>query len=367
MRIGIDARFVQGANTGVTNYLLNLLRGIAREDKRSIYNIFLSDPDYSNRIPSSSNFHIRINTLPALLWKNLWLPGKSRQLKIDAMHFPAYTASFVEMKNTIVTIPDVIHKVNPYWFSRKELFLIELPVRMAIKKARKIIAISESTKRDIIRYYNISPEKIAVTLLAADSSFAPIAGQMSLADVKNKYNLSSDFILCVGVLFKRRNIERLLKAFSILKKKKGIEHKLVMVGPGRTYSPLGRYIDSYGLKGEVVYLGYVEQEDMPLLYNAASFFVYPSLYEGFGLPVLEAMSCGKAVITSNVSSLPEVAGDAGLLIDPYNTRELCEAMLRLIGDISFRKSIEEKALLRSKAFSWDRMSRETIKVYEELC
>lgn len=367
MHIGIDARFIQGPNTGVTNYVLNLLKGISIADKNNTYSIFLSDPNYNGRVPVAGNFHIRVNAINALIWKNFWLPSEVKRYKIDLMHFPAYTASFLSSGKNVVTIPDVIHRVNPRWFSRKELFLLDLPIKLAIKKADHIIAISESTKRDIIKYYNVPENKIAVALLAADNSFRPITDSSANTYIKNKYGIDTDFILNVGVLFKRRNIVRLLEAFSMLKRDKNIEYKLVIVGPGKEYFNLGAHIEKYGIKSEVIYLGYVQQEDMPLLYNAASFFVYPSLYEGFGLPVLEAMSCGKAVITSNVSSLPEVIGDNGLLIDPYNTEELSEAILCLIRDIPVREELGRRALTRSKTFSWDRMAQQTIKIYEESC
>lgn len=365
MNIGIDARFVQGPITGVTNYVINLLKGLSRVDKNNNYSIFLSRPNYNGRVPARGNFHININTVNALFWKNLWLPKEVKRLKIDVVHFPAYTGSLADVGSNVVTIHDVIHKINPAWFSKKELLLIDLPIQIAIKKAKKIIAVSESTKRDIIKYYKVKEDRISVTLEAADSSFMPIKDASLIGPVKNKYAINSEFILYVGVLFKRRNIDRLLEAFSMLKHKGDIEHKLVIVGLGKEYSNLDYYIEKYSLKDDVIYLGYVEQSDMPILYNAASFFVYPSLYEGFGLPVLEAMSCAKAVITSNVSSMPELIGDTGLLVNPYNTQELYEAMSKLIKDDDFRGRLGLAALERSKNFSWDKMAEETINIYRD--
>lgn len=365
MHIGIDARFVQGPNTGVTNYLVNLLRGLSRVDKDNAYTIFMSDSNYNSRIPEGNNFHIRVNTLPHLIWKNIWLPKEIKRLKVDVMHFPAYTGTFVNVGNNVVTIHDLIHKVNPDWFSHKEILLMDLPVKLAIKKATRIIAVSESTKKDIVKLYKVKPDKITVTLEAADSSFRMINDTSLLRNIREKYSIDTDFILYVGVLFKRRNIARLFEAFSLLQRNKRIMLKLVIVGPGRGYFDLDQYIDRYNLKDTVIYLGYVPQKDLPFLYNASLFFVYPSLYEGFGLPVLEAMSCGKAVIGSNVSSLPEVIGDAGILIDPYNIKELSEAMYRLIHDSDSREDFGKKALLRSKLFSWDKMAKETVNIYSD--
>ncbi len=367
MHIGIDARFVQGPNTGVTNYLLNLLRGISRIDRNNNYSIFLSNPNYNGRIPDIDNFHIRVDTVNPLIWKNVWLPRQVKRLQIDVMHFPAYTGSFVNIGNNVVTIHDLIHKVNPAWFSRKELMLAGLPIRIAIKKATKIIAVSENTKKDIMKYYKIKDEKISVTLEAADSSFKPIDNAFAFEYIKKKYAaIDTNFILYVGVLFKRRNIDRLLEAFSLLKEDKNIDYKLVIAGPGKDYFNLNYLLEKHKFKTSVVYLNYVKQEDMPFLYNASLFFVYPSLYEGFGLPVLEAMSCGKAVITSNVSSLPEVIGDAGLIIDPYNTQDLYNAMRRLIENSSLRQDFGKRALIRSKIFSWDKMAEQTIDIYRDI-
>ncbi len=366
MHIGIDARFVQGPNTGVTTYLINLLKGISTVDKNNTYSIFLSHPNYNSRIPNVNNFHVRVNTIGALAWKNLWLPKETRRLKVDAVHFPAYTGSFVNIGNNVVTVHDLIHKINPKWFSRRELILIDWPIQMAINKATKIIAVSESTKRDIMKYYKVKEEKIAVTLEGADSSFRPINDVDKLESIKKKYAIDADFILYVGVLFKRRNITRLLEAFSLLIRDRNINYKLVIAGPQKGYINLQENIENYGIRDKVIYLGYVEQADMPLLYNAASFFVYPSLYEGFGLPVLEAMSCGKAVVTSNVSSLPEILADAGLLINPYKTEELYDAMYRLAQDSALREKLSNMALERSKIFSWDKMSEETINIYKNL-
>ncbi len=365
MHIGIDGRFTQGPNTGVTNYLLNLLKSLSRVDTRNTYSIFLSNPNYDGRIPDTVNFRVKVNTVNAFMWKNAWLPKEVKKEKIDVVHFPAYTGSFVNLGPNVVTIHDLIHKVNPSWFSYRELMLIDFPIKLAIKKAMKIIAVSESTKRDIIKFYNVKEDKIVVTLEAADASFEPTRDLAKLDYIKKKYAIGCDYILYVGVLFKRRNIDRLLEAFSLLKRKQHVKHKLVLVGPGKEYFHLNNYIEKYGIKDEVIYLGYVEQDDLPLLYNASSFFVYPSLYEGFGLPVLEGMACGKAVITSNVSSLPEVIGDTGLLIDPYDVEELCDAMYRLCQDDDLKENLGRRALERSKIFSWDKMARETLAVYKE--
>lgn len=366
MHIGIDGRFLQGKNTGVTNYLFNLLKGIKRLDTQNTYSIFLSNPDYNSRIPDSSNFYPRSNSINALIWKNLWFPKEVNRLKIDLVHFPAYTGSFVNIGDNVVTIPDVIHKVSPNWFSCKELVLLGLPIKLAIRKAKRIIAISENTKRDIIKYYRVPEEKIRVTLLAADDSFCPVNNSALLEAVKIKYAIDGDFIFNVGVLFKRRNIPRLLEAFSILKKDKTFQHKLVIAGPEKEGFNLAEHIEKYSINDDVIYLGYIEQSDMPLLYNAASFFIYPSLYEGFGLPVLEAMSCGKAVITSNVSSLPEVLGNTGILVDPYKTEDLCQAMDKLARDDVLRDQFGRAALERSKIFNWDNLASETIAVYKEV-
>jgi glycosyltransferase involved in cell wall biosynthesis len=200
---------------------------------------------------------------------------------------------------------------------------------------------------------------------AAQNNFKRIQVHKILNSIKQKYHLPDRFILFVGTLEPRKNIIRLLEAYARIKDK--LPHKLVIAGTkGWLYQPIFEAVKRLSLRNNVIFLGYVDDGNLPALYNLADLFVYPSIYEGFGLPVLEAMACGIPVITSNVSSLPEVAGDAAVLVDPYNVKELAGAMKHVLTNASLRKQVINKGFQQAKNFSWKKCARETLKVYEEV-
>ena len=233
-----------------------------------------------------------------------------------------------------------------------------------LKRSDKIIAVSYSTKQDLMNYFKISDNKIKVIYEAADQIFQPLSSE-KVQHFKDKYDLNYQYILYVGTLEPRKNIPLIIKAFYILNKE-GFQHKLVIAGKkGWKYKTIYQLIDKLNLQKEVIFIGFIPDNDLPALYNAANLFVYPSLYEGFGLPPLEAMSCGCPVITSNISSLPEVVGDAGIMIDPYSVDELYEAMHKVLINEIVRKDMIKKGLERSQMFSWTKTAEETLKIYKE--
>jgi len=231
--------------------------------------------------------------------------------------------------------------------------------------ADQIIAISNSTKQDLIRYFQVPEEKITVTHLAADECFQPLPFD-KVQVFREKYGLDFPFILYVGTLEPRKNLPTLIKAFYYLKKK-NIHHKLVIAGgKGWKYDPIFQTISDLNLIKDIHFTGYVPKEDLPLLYNAADAFVYPSLYEGFGLPPLEAMACGCPVITSNTSSLPEVVGDAGIMINPCDYDKLAEAIDNIISDTDLKIQFSKMGQVRAAQFSWNKCAEETLKIYNDL-
>jgi len=229
----------------------------------------------------------------------------------------------------------------------------------------KIITISECTKKDIVKFYKIPEDKIKVILLAPDPIYQPLSHDI-IAPILSKYGVCAPYILYVGSLEPRKNIQTLIQGFANIKKR-GLNHKLIIVGNKKwEYSKLIRIVAESGLHNDVIFTGYLPDEDLPALYNGADLFVYPSLYEGFGLPPLEAMACGTPVITSNTSSLPEVVGNAGIKVDPQDVDQLSDAIYHVLTDENLRLSLIEKGLERSKQFSWERTATETWKVYDEV-
>jgi glycosyltransferase involved in cell wall biosynthesis len=239
-------------------------------------------------------------------------------------------------------------------------------MRVSARKASKIIAISENTKKDIIDYFRIDEEKIRVIYLGVDRQFSPQPDTNEVG-VLSKYNLPRGYILSVGTLEPRKNILRLINAYKMVASTGEPVPKLVIVGgQGWRNEDLGKLVRESGLADRVVLVGYVPDEDLPTLYRNAAVFVYPSLYEGFGLPPLEAMACGTPVITSNISSIPEVVGDAAILIDPYNTTEIAQAIASVLNNKELRDRLKMNGLVRSNLFSWDKTARETLKLYQEV-
>lgn len=280
---------------------------------------------------------------------------------------PNYRGVFSKGFDTVITIHDMAHIHYPDFAERHGYNFLSMELKGHARKAKLIFADSISTRDDIVTYLDIPTSKIKVIYLGVDSKFSPIHDELVKKRIRTKYGLPDEFILFVGTLQPRKNIDGLVKAFWILKDKKLLSHKLVLVGcKGWQYSEVFRHIDAYGLNDKVKWVGYVDYEDLPAIYSLADVFVLPSHYEGFGLPILEAMACGTPVITSNVSSMPEVAGDAAVLIDPKDPEMIAEKIYQVIQDSELRKILREKGLIRAKSFSWERCAEETMAAFEEV-
>lgn len=240
--------------------------------------------------------------------------------------------------------------------------------RIAVKGCAKIIAVSDSTKKDLQNFLDVPPAKIKVIYEAADERFRPFKNQKKINKVISRYfNPDFRYILSVGTLEPRKNLSKLVEAFSMLPHQVLRDYRLVLVGAeGWNNSTLGRTINNLNLKEKVLLGGFVEDEDLPYIYNGASIFVYPSLYEGFGLPPLEALACGIPVITSNLSSLPEIMGKAALLVDPGNEMEIAKTIRKLIFQPKLAKKLASKGPEQAQKFSWEKAAEETLKLFEEV-
>jgi glycosyltransferase involved in cell wall biosynthesis len=229
-----------------------------------------------------------------------------------------------------------------------------------------VITGSNQTKTDLIKYFGLNADKVVVTPYGVDPCFRPITDKQRFVEVKTKYGIDNEFILYVGNLQPRKNLVRLFLAFERLKIKRKINEKLVIVGKKAwLYQDIFKTYEQLKAKEEIIFTGYVPTEEIPVLYSAARIFVYPSLYEGFGLPPLEAMACGVPVLTSLVSSLPEVVGDSALLVDPYSVEEIANGIERLLSDEKLRLSLREKGLRKASTFSWRRTAELTLAVYRD--
>lgn len=362
MKIGIDARMINYSGIGV--YIKNLIRELPNLSNNE-YVLFGDSKKLEN-----FNLPVIDTKLPIYgIKEQIFFPFKLSKQKLDLLHLPHYPIPLLYRGEIVVTIHDLIHLIYPeYLPSKAAWFYAKFMFSHAGRRAKKVIAVSENTKRDTVELLNIPAEKIKVIYNGIDERFKPINDKESIEKTKRKYGLSEKYILYAGLLKPHKNILRLIEAFPKLRRETQIKDKLVLVGNKEFphYRAIKEKIKELDLENQILILGEVDSEDMTALYNGADVFVLPSLYEGFGLPPLEAMACGCPVITSNTSSLPEVVGDAGIMVDPCDMDGLAEAICKVLTDEGLRQEMIKKGLARAKLFSWEKTAKETLKIYKEV-
>lgn len=373
MRIGINTFALGSEKVGAGKYISRLVVGLASLNSDIEYVVFMNRNNAREFLFLPENVRkincgllTQIRPLRAV-WEQSALPLHIRRWKIDVFHSPLHVAPILLSSRSVVTIHDMtLFSLPAQHIRTKRLYFSKLMPFIA-RKADKIIADSECSKRDIMRILKIPETKIKVIYLGVDGVFRPIKDPRRLVHIRRKYQIVSNFILYAGVLEPRKNLGRLIKAFHKLRQEKKLECQLVIAGKkGWSYSKVFQLVEDLELGRDVIFTGYVSDDDLVLLYNAAELFVYPSLYEGFGLPPLEAMACGTPVIASNVSSLPEVVSDAGLLVNPYDERGIGNAIYEALTNEGLRKEMGEKGLRRARLFLWEKTARETLQVYQEV-
>lgn len=368
LRIAIDAHSVGTGLGGNESYATNLIEGLAEIDSINSYTLYVTRREalerFSNRWP---NFSVR-TTLPhsPLIRIPLTLSAELRRNPVDVLHVQ-FTAPPFSPCPVVVSIHDLSFEHLPQtfkWRSRKQL---RITVRRSARQAAQVIALSEHARSDIISTYSINPENVSVIPLAAPAHFRPTTDEVELKRVRQTYGIEGDYILSVGAIQPRKNLSRLLAAYSRLRwaRPEGKLPQLVLVGKcAWLYDETLRTIKELEISNSVILTGYVPEADLPALYSGALCFVYPSYFEGFGLPPLEAMKCGAPVIVGDKTSLPEVVGDAGILVDPFDIDELAAAIQKLIADSELRMQLRVKGLERAKLFDWQETARQTLAVYE---
>jgi glycosyltransferase involved in cell wall biosynthesis len=286
--------------------------------------------------------------------------------KADIFHGTNFTHIPVTKGKTVITIHDLAYMRYPETTSERIYKHHSRWVPYSARKCHRIIADSEQTKRDIVDLLQIPESKIDVIYLAADEKMKPVP-ETDVKPILQKYHLPERYLLFVGTLEPRKNLIGLLKAYRIMKQNCDYTEKLVIIGAkGWKYDPVFDWVERHNMQNDVIFTGFIEDQDLVAIYNGATVFVMPSLYEGFGLPILEAMNCGIPVIGSNVSSIPEVIGDAGILVAPDDHEAWAVHMHRLLVDESLRRTYSMKSLERSKRFSWQKTAYETKLVYDKM-
>lgn len=373
MKIGIDARTLFKPSGGVGTYLKNLLEGLSTLDSDHQYILFFDEePPQKLDFLEELNFTTRTLRLPLgqnlTTWNNLRLPFELRLHPVDVFHFPFYTVPLLKSAKWVVSIHDITYKIHPEWFDWKGWLTFRPFSYWAVKMAERILTCSYASKEDILRCYKIPEQKVVVTYYGVSKDFQPVDNPDKLAQVQKKYHLHHPLILYVGSFTVRKNLVRLIRAFHRLIAEKKLDAYLLLVG--RPLSPsldLPSLVKELELEHRISFISdYIPQEVLCLLYNLADLFVYPSLYEGFGLPPLEAMACGTPVVTSNISSLPEIVGDAAILINPYNPGEIAEALFEGLTNGVLREELVQKGRERVQQFSWKKTAQETLQVYQSL-
>jgi glycosyltransferase involved in cell wall biosynthesis len=381
MHIGIEATSAGDIQkAGVGYYTYNLIRAMVRlPDKDHTYTLYLRKPWSESSPLFNTGFedHPKLVSKvlrPPYLWAQVRLPLECWQHPQDVYFFPSPVIPLIyQPERSVVTVHDVAFLFFPECFSQMLRTWLQIATERGISKAKKIIAVSESTKQDLISYYSVSAEKIVAIHHGVHEMYKPLdtdtSGQEVIETVKKKYRLEGKYILCLGTLQRRKNIPRLLQAFSVLKQTYNIPHKLVLVGQKTPELPeheIFTTIERLLLQKEVIWTGYIPEQDKPTLLSGADLFVLPSLYEGFGMPLLEAMACGVPVACSNTSSFPEVVGQSGIMFDPYDVNSMTATIHRALVDEELRRSLSQQGLQRAKAFSWEHCAQKTLEVLEEV-
>jgi glycosyltransferase involved in cell wall biosynthesis len=367
MHIALNALAARKRLYGGGVYARNLICNLARIDRKNQYTLYVSPAAASHFVGLGPNVQLRpaySNRLLRLPWEQTGLPLDLAQRKVQVVHGMGYVAPYVRVCSQVTTVHDLTVFLVPetYTFLKRHYFKRLIP--LSVRRSDAIITDSESARNDLVSLLGVAPEKVRAIHLGKDECFKPMAEDEAMHKIRQKYNLTRRIILFTGMIEPRKNLARLIQAFAQLRAFHE-EYCLVLVGDfGWHYDGVLRSVTRLGLQESVIFVGFVPGEELPLFYNLADVFVYPSLYEGFGLPVLEAMACGVPVITSNVSAMPEVAGEAALLVDPRSPKELATAMERVLTDRDLRSRLRRLGLERSQHFSWEKTARETLRVYE---
>jgi glycosyltransferase involved in cell wall biosynthesis len=377
-RIAIDARAASHPQPGgFKTYTENLLWHLLQTDEQRSYLLYLDRPLTNGRFPArpDTSFKVVRNVVPFVgvpFREQISLPYRLVTDKVDLMHFPCATAALWSPCPFVVTIHDTIElmavSATHAQLSAKRM-LMHLYNRYAqaltVHKAAAIVTVSQNSKRDIVRLLRVPAAKVFVTYAAPNPMFARLEDKRQLNRIRHKYELGQDFVLGIGSADPRKNLKCLVQAYSRMPSELTARYQLAIVWTHhQLQDDMLAFVERLGLTRRVRFLRAVSDQDLVSLYNAASLFVFPSLYEGFGLPPLEAMACGTPVVAAKNSSIPEIVGDAALLVDVDDCREVSGVMSRVLGDEALQVSLSRRGVRRAQGFSWDRCAEETANIYD---
>jgi glycosyltransferase involved in cell wall biosynthesis len=370
MRIAVDGRTIVGDKTGVGIYAERIVRSLLQIDQRNQYFLFLVQPIKDLRAPNLTTLQIRGYNRAGSnrLWENVLMPRFAARSKIDVYFSPAYALPLFPLTRLrlVTAIHDLIGLLYPETFTPKMRLWQKIFVANASRVADKIITGSEATKTDFLRLYPSAASKTTVIHHFIDEDFRPGHTKEELEKVRRAYGLPEKIVLSVGTVEPRKNVTTLAKAFALLPDSLRNKFTLVIAGkPGWFVESITAEIARLQLGDGIRFIGYVDRHDLPSLYKLATLFAFPSIYEGFGFPPLEAMSCGVPVLCSNTSSFPEVVGDAAVMVNPYDVAQMAKELERLLNDSGLRDEMRKKGLAQAARFSARKTAEETLNVLEE--
>lgn len=366
MKIAIDIREAGHEKTGKGWYTYNLVHELLKLDHENEY-VLYTDAE-KHPLGNFKNAKVKVIKAKSIQWHLKALKDIKAE-KAEVFFAPtSYIIPALAPKNlkTIITIHDLVAFLFPNTHSAKAVLIERLTLKKAIKKARSILVVSENTKKDLLKKFQYPTDKIFLTPCAPSEFFREAIDEKELEKLKKKYQLPENFILAVGTLEPRKNFPNLIKSFVIIKRKYP-DYKLVIVGKkGWKFKQIEEALKQYNLQNDVIFPGYLDDQELHKMYAIAKVFVFPSLYEGFGIPPLEAMASGCPVVSSNVASMPEVIGQAGLLIDPKNALKMADAIISLFENEQVRNMMIERGRVQADKFSWKKSAEKTLEVIKSL-
>ncbi len=367
MRIAIDARKLH--DFGIGTYVRNLLIQLGRIDPTNEFIALCRPAD--RELVQSLGANLRPVAEPARPYsmaEQVRVPLSLKRVGADLFHATHYVLPPLTRRRSIVTIHDCIHLMFPeYLPNRLAHGYAKAFLWSATQQADRILTVSEASKRDILRLFDVPAEKVAVIYNAIDERFSVTPTEEQVDRVRQRYQLEQDFVLYVGNVKPHKNVERLIHAFAQVRQAGLDQLKLLVIGDEITrYTRLRRAVHRCKLHGHVRFLGHLPTETLSILYRLAGVFVFPSLYEGFGLPPLEAMASGTPVVTSNISSLPEIVGDAAILVDPHDTTSIANGIQLALTDQPLREKLRRRGLERARQYSWEQSVRRVREIYDEV-
>jgi glycosyltransferase involved in cell wall biosynthesis len=365
MRFAVDAHAIGRHLTGNEVYVRSLLGAFAAIDKESEFLAYVSGPDGEARIPS--RFQTRQIAANPFIRLGFDLSRQLKRDRPDLLHVQ-YTAPLFCPVPTVVSVHDVSFLEHPEYFKRTRAMQLGITVAQSVKRASRIVTGSEFARDSIVKAYQLPPEKIVVVPDAASPSFRSVNRDAARRKTVSRFHLKGPYVLSVGDLQPRKNQLGLIKAFArLVTDQPQLKQDLVFAGKDAWYgSRVREAARESGVEGRIHFLGFVTDDELLQLYNACDCFAFPSFYEGFGIPVLEAMACGRAVICSNASSIPEVADGAALLFNPHNTDEIVSALFDVLRDGELRARMERLGIQRASHFTWQKTAEMTLDVYREV-